>query len=525
MESIDPSPDFYPKRLGLAAILGCVAYALCSLLPFPAGTPTYPAQMAGAVTAFVATCWLSSALPLGAASLLPLPLLSMLGVLPLATQKGYGAATSYAHPILWMFFGGFILAIGIERWGLHKRIALLIISRFGVNPSRLVLGFMVASAFLSMWLMNTSTTLMLLPIAMALVSSMSASGALNEETERNFAFTLLLGIAYAASIGGTATPIGTAPNALYLSNYVPLEEAGAPKMTFLLWMGVGLPFAVLMVPLVWLLLTKVLAPVAGANPQAKAILDKQAQSMAPMDRAEKSMLALFVLAALMWTTRRDIGLGGGFSIPGWWNLMPVPHAKYIGDGSVAMFVALLAFVLPSGRRRGQALMDWEHARKMPWDIILLIGGGIAIAEAFRTTGLALAVGLALKPLISSLGPLALVILVSTAMTFLTEVTSNTAMTSLLLPILLAACQSAGIDARLLMLPATFSASCAFMLPIATPPNAIVFSSKRISMARMARVGFFVNLLGIVMITLLMWWVAIPLLGIEVEGPPTWLHKP
>ncbi|MEZ4270853.1 MAG: SLC13 family permease [Myxococcota bacterium] len=363
-----------PKRLLLGVVLACLVYFLAGLLPIGV-EQTYGARMAAAITVFVATCWLSQALPLAAASLLPC-LMPLLGVMPIGRS-----AIAYAHPIIWMFFGGFVLAIGIERWNLHRRIALRIIQRVGCEPRRLVLGFMLACGFLSMWLNNTSTTLMLLPIALALIHSMSASGALKEQDRANFAFALLIGIAYAASIGGTGTPIGTAPNALFLSSYAALERSGAPPVTFATWMMVAVPMVVILIPVVWWLLTRVLAPIGRSNPQASEVLSREAQSLAPIDRAECSMLGLFLLAALLWTTRRDLDLGSWLTIPGWWRLLPVPDAEFIGDGAVAIFVALLSFLLPSGRAPKQALMDWSHAQKLPWDILFLIGGSIAIADA------------------------------------------------------------------------------------------------------------------------------------------------
>lgn len=512
-------PDYYPARILVALVAGVALFLLAGFLPFPEGLDPYPARMAGGVTAFVAVLWLGNAMPMGAASLFPIALMPALGVLPIGQ-----AASSYAHPILWLFFGGFVLALGIERWGLHRRIALVIIAWTGVKPAFLVLGFMLSSAFLSMWLMNTSTTLMLLPIAMALVDSMKRSGAVTEEGSKNFAFTLLVGIAYAASIGGTATPIGTAPNGIYLSAYGELEAQGAPPMSFLLWMAFAIPLVMIMIPAVWLLLTRVLAPVEGGDPLAAEILAKERDELPKMDKAEKSMLWLFVLAAVLWTTRRDLDLGELGFIPGWWRLLPVPDARYVGDGAVAVFVGLLAFVLPSGKKRGQALMDWPTARRMPWEILFLLGGGIAIARAFKETGLAAAVGGALEPVVGQLHPLLMIVIVCTVMTFLTEVTSNTAMTSLMLPILAAACTVVGMDPRLLMLPATLSASCAFMLPIATPPNAIVFSSGQIPMQRMAKVGFWLNLVGIVVITMVVWFLAAPLLGIDTTSTPEWLTQ-
>lgn len=509
--------DVYPRRLVLALFVGTAAFFAAGLLPFEATAPVFAARMAAGITGFVAVCWLGNAVPLAAASLMPLALMPMFGVSPITR-----CATAYAHPIIWMFFGGFVLALGIERWGLHRRLALAIIGRVGVEPSRLVLGFMVAAAFLSMWLNNTSTTLLLLPIALALIKAVSDAGAVPGDGEGNFAFALLLGVAYACSIGGMGTPIGTPPNALFFSQYSLFEARGAPTLGFLRWLMVGLPLVVVMLPLVWLLLTRVLAPLPPGTTEAKAILDAEAAALPPMDAAQRRMLGLFGLAALLWVTRNDFQLGELLTLPGWWRLLPVTDGDHIGDGAVAVFVAILSFIVPSGRRRGEAIMNWQTARELPWEILLLIGGGIAIANAFMDTGLAKSIGASLLPLANTLHPLAMLMLVCTLMTFLTEVTSNTATTALLLPVLSSMSVSAGMDPRLLMLGATFSASCAFMLPIATPPNAIVFSSGRIHMGRMAAAGLWINLLGVLVITAVVWLIAVPVMGIEVGTLPPWL---
>jgi len=510
--------DFSAKALTFGLVNAVILYFAAGALPLPDTASPYAAQMAAGITGFVATCWLASAIPLGAASLLPLALMPMLGVMPLNK-----IAVAYAHPVIWMLFGGFVLALGVERWNLHHRIALGIIHRVGVEPKRLVLGFMVASAFLSMWLSNTATTLLLLPIALALVATLKDAGGVGEEDEKNFSFTLLLGIAYAASLGGLGTPIGTAPNALYLSNYDVFEAQGAPAMSFLLWMAVAVPVVLIMIPLVWWLLTHILAPAHVNLGNAQEILDAESEKLPPMDSAERRMLGLFAVAAILWSTRRDIDLGA-FSIPGWWNLFPVENAQYIGEGAISVLLCLAAFLIPSGRKPGQALINWETANKVPWDILLLIGGGIGIAKSFAATGLAEGVALALKPIAASTPALAMVILIAFMMTFLTEVTSNTATTALLLPILSSTAIAAQMDPRLLMLPATLSASCAFMLPIATPPNAIVFSSGKIPMQRMARVGFWINLLGVVVVSAVIWFIAVPLLGIDTQGMPAWAAK-
>lgn len=510
--------SFKPKLFPLALLAGASAYLLTGALPFD-GDP-YRGQMAAGITALVAVCWLSNVIALGAASLLPLGLMPLFGVLDIQE-----ASSAYAHPVIWMFFGGFILALGIERWGLHRRIALNIVIRIGAEPTRLVLGFAIAAAALSMWLNNTAMTLLLLPIATALIDSMERAQGVTGTNAKNFAFSLLIAIAYACSIGGIATPIGTAPNAMLLSNYAAYEEAGAPPLTFPIWMSSGVPLVALMIPIVWLLLTRVLAPVTGENPRAREILENEARSLPPMSVPERRMGLVFLAAALLWTFRRDIDLGTLGSIPGWWRLFPVGDAESMGDATVAALVAVTSFVIPAGDRRSDALMNWETARRLPWDILFLIGGGIAIAKSFSSTGLALALGESIQPILQAMPTLGMVLTVCFAMTFLTEVTSNTAMTALMLPVLGGTALALDVDPRLLMVPATFSASCAFMLPIATPPNAIVFSSGRISMVRMARVGFVINLIGVALITLTVWLLSVPVMGISLDAAPAWAAIP
>lgn len=510
------SDDSYrPRWLMLAVALAVIAWFAAGLLRFEGDS--YAPRMAAAITAFVAVCWLTNLVALGAASLMPLALMPLLGVLPIDA-----AATSYSHPVIWMFFGGFVLALGIERWGLHRRIALNIVLRAGARPSRLVLGFAIAAAALSMWLNNTAMTLLLLPIALALIESMERANGVSGKSAENFAFALLLAIAYSCSIGGMGTPIGTAPNALMMSNYTAFEIRGAPPLTFSVWMSIALPLVLIMVPLVWWLLVRYLAPVSGENPEARRVLQKEARALPEMSVPERRMLVLFLGAALAWTLRRDINLGELGTIPGWWHLFPVDSARLMGDAAVAALVAVASFLIPAGGGNKGALMNWKTAQGLPWDILFLIGGGIAIAKAFQETGLAAAIGKSIEPALSSLPVIGMIALVCFAMTFLTEFTSNTAMTALLLPVLGGTALALEIDPRILMLPATFSASCAFMLPIATPPNAIVFSSGRVSMARMARVGWVINIVGVVLITLVFRYLAMPQLGIEATAPlPPW----
>lgn len=503
----------------VGVLLAGLAYWTTGFLPFSESVSPYPARMGAAITALTAACWLGNGLSLGAASLIPLALMPTLGVLPIGV-----AAPSYAHPILWLFFGGFVLALGVQRWGLHRRIALAVLVRIGAQPARLIFGFMAAAALLSMWLSNTATALLLFPIAIALVRSLVDSRAVDVSSRENFSFALLLGIAYGCSVGGVATPIGTAPNALFLSTLESYGERGAPPISFLSWMVLALPVTLVLLPLIWIYLVRFASRLPRGHPEARSILEEKARELEPMSKAEWRMAALFVLVALLWMTRQDFDLGKLGTIPGWWRLMPVQEAADIGDGAVATFVALLAFLIPSGRKRGESLMNWDEAKKMPWEILYLLGGGILIARAFSETGLSEAIGLFIKPTVSDLHPLGMIVLVCVMVTFLTEVTSNTAVVALLLPVLASTAAASDVDPRLLMLPATFSASCAFMLPIATPPNAIVYASGEIPMARMARTGFALNLLGVVVIALVTWLVAVHVLGIDPYQSPEWARE-
>ncbi|MCK5688860.1 SLC13/DASS family transporter [Myxococcota bacterium] len=505
-------------KLVAGPLLAIVFFFLAGLLPFEPDTNTLPPQLAAAITAWVASYWLTGAIPLGAASLLPLVLMPIMGVLPFAK-----VAPSYAHPVIWLFFGGFILALGVERWRLHNVLALGIIKRAGPNPYRLIFGFMLAAAGLSMFISNTATALLLLPIATATVASLVKDGLIPDKHKEPVLITLLLGIAYACSIGGIGTPIGTPPNALFLANYQGFVDKGAPPISFGTWMSLGLPLVAIFLPLVFLFLILILRHQIGKSSSKKAgelHIEKQ-----KLTGSQLRMLLLFGLAALLWLTRRDVTFTETFTLPGWWRLLPIKAAGAVGDGTVAVGVALLTFIIPSGdepdKKPGTKLMDWAHAQKLPWDILLLFGGGIAIAKSFEATGLAHAVGVSMQSTMSALPPILMIASIGFLTTFLTEVTSNTAMTALLLPILASAAPAANIDPRLPMLAATFSASCAFMLPIATPPNAIVFSTGTFSMKQMAKIGFGINLLGVLVITLVVWFWAVPLLGIQIDTLPDW----
>lgn len=453
---------------GLALGLGAAGAAAVGLACNLSGLS--PAiSWTAATTLLCATWWIFEPIPIPATSLVPFALLPLVGVLD--HQR---VAESYGHTLILLLLGGFILSTAMERSGAHRRLALglarLLQSREGhTTPRRLVLGFMIAAAVASMWISNAATTLVLVPIALA---------TLERTRDEATAAAVLLGICYAASIGGLGTPIGTPPNLLFMASYA--EVTGA-DITFLGWMRIGVPVVLLLVPAAFLLLTRRLpsAPLPGLAP------------LGPWTPAERRVLVVFAMTALAWVTRAA-------PAGGWQGLLGIDTA---GDATVALAAVVALFLLPDGR--GQRLLDWESAAAIPWGILLLFGGGLALAAAFHSSGLSALIGARVAaltdvPVLPMMGALCLTV------TFLTEVTSNTATVALLMPLLASAAISAGLEPAHLMLPAALSGSCAFMLPVATAPNAIVFGTGRVSTTQMARTGFWLNLVGVGIISLVCW---------------------
>ncbi|HKB15348.1 MAG TPA: SLC13 family permease [Planctomycetota bacterium] len=495
-----PIPFLAGLALGLAAALAAAGLA--------------PAQRAtAAITAATTSWWIGGAMPLGATSLFPFVALPLAGAMPVGT-----VAAAYFDPIILLFFGGFLLALGIERWGLHRRIAYGIVRRVGARPRRLVLGLMLGTAFISMWVSNTATALLMLPIALAVVSAVEQDGGGRNE---NFAFCALLGVGYAASIGGLGTPVGTAPNLILLGQYRSFFPE-APPIAFAKWMAACVPLLLVFLLATWAILAT-FAPPGPANPRVAALVEERARALGRWTPAERRMGLLFVLAALGWLFRQPIDLGGGLRVPGWSALLPDPKA--LDDAVVAVGVAFLGFLVPSGNEKGKSLLDWETAARVPWDILLLLGAGFAIAKAFEASGFSRTVGDLLLPAMHGAPPLLLVAGVCTVVTFLSEFASNTATAQFMMPVLRGVAAAASLDPLLLLLPAGLAASCGFMLPIATPPNAIVFASGRIPVRRMARVGLLVDLVGIAAITALVFSLGGPVFGIRFDGPPPWAAEP
>lgn len=422
-----------------------------------------------AVTTLCASWWVLEPIPIAATSIIPFAAFPLLGV---ATHKT--VASAYGHTLILLLLGGFILSRAVETAGAHRRIALGMVRLTGGGSRQLVLGFMLASAICSMWISNTATTLMLLPVAMAVLDQA------DDSPNDVLAVPLLLGIAYAASIGGVGTLIGTPPNVFFAGFYY--DKTGT-EYGFLQWMKIGIPVVAIMLPLAWLFLTRHLPkPRRGDPPQAIVLPNLPAWTS-----AEVRVMTIFGFAAAAWIFR---------SAPfgGWSELFGTPGA---GDSTVALAAVVALFVIPDNR--GRPLMSWEDAESIPWGLLLLFGGGIAIAQAFQSSGLSLAVGKQLAEVANS--PLVLVVaVICLCVTFLTEVVSNTATTTLLMPLLFAAAMEAGVLPESLLIPAALSASCAFMLPVATAPNAIVFGTGKIGSPTMLREGVVLNLVGVVVIS-------------------------
>ncbi len=510
------SDSSYSKFKLVGLVTGPIAFIVVLLLPTPDGM-SIEGQRAAAVAVLMAIWWLTEALPLAGTALLPIALYPILGVLSASE-----VTREYGDYNIFLFAGGFFIAMAMQKWNLHERIALNVVVRAGTDLRRLVGGFMLATAGLSLWISNTATALMMMPIAFAVIEQFEART--SREAMRSFSTCLLLGIAYASSIGGIGTIIGTPPNLVLTAQFSRLFPEAQP-IGFFNWMLVGIPLVIVFLPIVWLLLVRVLFPIGGGSAAiALDTLHNRLNELGPMSRGEKTVLTVSTLTALAWIFRADIELGQTLTIPGWSNLATTVFGvdpKFINDATVAIFFSVVLFVTPVNLRKGDFALDWEWARRIPWDVLLLFGGGLALAAGFAETQLVEWIGGRLE-MLSGLHPIFLILTIALVITFVTELTSNTAVSTIVLPIIGgAAASSLGLNPLLLMIPAALSASCAFMLPVATPPNAIVFSSGRFTVADMARAGIAINLIGTVLITLLTYFVAVPAFDIVIGEVPTW----
>lgn len=500
------------KQIGF--FLGPIVFVLMLLLPAPEGMKVEAWRVA-AVTALMAIWWISEAIPIPATSLLPIAMFPLLGIM-----KSSASTAPYANHLIYLFMGGFFLAVTMERWNLHRRIALLTIKAIGTSPSKMIMGFMVATAFLSMWVSNTATTMMMVPIGLAVVQQATGfdhdqlrSG--GEGVQFNFGRALMLGIAYAASMGGVATIIGTPPNTVMAGM---VEKMFGVEIGFGQWMLFGVPLSVIMIAISWILLTKVLFPTGNMELAGGAkIIDDEYKKLGPMSKQEKQIVMVGCFVATFWLAR-------GFLKKAPFVLDMMPHFGYIADATIGILGALILFAIPTNFKKSEFLLDWKTAVKIPWDVILLFGGGLAIANGFAKTGLAAYIASQLGGLegASMLIFVGVVVLITI---FLTEITSNTATATLLVPIMGSAAIAMGVHPFATIVGACVAASFAFMLPVATPPNAVIFGSGCVSIKQMAKTGLWLNIVGALLITVFVVYILPVLWGVDLNVLPEWAVMP
>jgi sodium-dependent dicarboxylate transporter 2/3/5 len=467
------------QHIGL--VLGPLLFVIILKFFHPEGlNETANAVLASAV--WVAIWWITEALPIAVTALLPIVLFPLSGGLSLKETTA-----SYGHKYIFLFIGGFILAIAIEKWKLHKRIALTIIKLVGTNVVNIILGFMIATAFLSMWISNTATAVMILPVGMAIVAQLRDNPATVEDENLIFGKALMLAIAYSASIGGMATLIGTPPN-LVLAGVV--QETYGVEITFSQWFSFGFPISIILLIICWLYLTRVAFTFKQkAFPGGRDEINKQLKALGKVSYEEKTVLVVFVLTAFAWITR---------------SFLIKQFIPAIDDTIIAVSFAIVLFILPN-KERDKKIIAWEDTVKLPWGILLLFGGGMALALGFDSSGLALWLGEQMTNLQTLSLFLVLFILIA-AVNFLTEITSNLATTAMILPVLIPLATILNIHPYFLMVGATVAASCAFMLPVATPPNAVVFGSGYLKIEDMVKKGVWMNIISIIILTLIVYYV-------------------
>ena len=480
------------KRAGL--IGGILVFVILLFLPVPEGLSD-AAWKTAAVTILMGIWWITEAIPISATALLPIVLFPVLGVFSIGDATG-----PYANPLIFLFMGGFVIALAMEKWNLHKRIAITIVNFVGIKPSSIIIGFIIASAFLSMWVSNTATAIMMLPIAMSILELLDKN---DKSAKINFEIVLVLTIAYACNIGGMGTLIGTPPNAL-LAGFV-LENYNI-EISFLDWMMVGVPIMLVSLPLMYVILTKFVYPIRIKElPGGKELIQSQMERLGNISNQEKKVAVVFVSAALLWMFRPLLSS----VVPG------------LSDAGIAIGAAVAFFMIPANSEENRFLLKWSDTKRLPWGMLILFGGGLSMASAISSTGLATWIGSGIGSL--NTWPIILIILIVIALiVFLTEMTSNTASTAAFLPILASVAIGLGENPFLLAIPTVLGASCAFMLPVATPPNAIVYGSGKISIPEMSKAGLWLNIMFILLLTLASLTLVSWVFGIEIGVLPEWV---
>jgi sodium-dependent dicarboxylate transporter 2/3/5 len=480
------------KRIGF--LVGAAVAIVMLLVPAP-GALSPEAWRTAAIGSLMAIWWITEALPIPATALVPLVLFPLLGIASMSA-----AASPFANETIFLFMGGFIIAAALEACGLHRRIAVTIIGLVGTRPANLIGGFMLATAFLSMWVSNTATVVMVLPMATSVIIAIE-EGSTHTHAYDNFSIALLLGIAYAASIGGVGTLIGTPPTALLAAF---MSESYGIQIGFLQWMFVGMPVVIVGLPLTWLILTRILHPVGHTTSEqdgeVREAFDRVAVSLGPMSRTETTVACIATLVAIAWVTRPILER----VLPG------------ISDAGIAMTGALLMFLVPTNWKRGEFPLRWQDADRIPWAILVLFGGGLSLAAAVQATGLAQGIGNAMAGFGAWPVPL-IVFAVTVIVILLTELTSNTATAATFLPIVASVSLGLGHPALLLAAPAAMAAGLSFMMPVGTPPNALVFATGRLTIPMMARAGILLNVLFAILIQIATFLIALRVLGVDAGG--------
>lgn len=506
---------------------------LILVLPTPTGM-TPAAHRFVSVAVLMAGLWVTQALPLAATSLLPLALFPLFGI-----QTAEDTSKAFVEDSLFLYIGGMILALGIERWNLHRRIALNIVSIVGVSPRRMVFGFGAATFGLSMWISNTACTMLMLPIGLAMLKILDDGEGANctavSRRSTQLAVPLLLILAYGSTLGGMATLVGTPTNSVAVGIYRK-QLPDAPEIYFSQWFLACVPISMVYFAVVWYVLVRKLPAASSSDQELSADLRRRLNSLGPMTQPEFRMLVVFSITAVLWVTREPLKLGSVELFSGWYQqyvkaiswisirLGTAPEAaeifagkRFISDATVAIAMASLLFFLPSGTldryRRIIPLMDWKTAHRLPWDMILLFGGGFALASGFKATALDKWLGLTLQGPLSEVPGWLVIMILCLMLTMLSELASNVATVNAIIPTVLALAAPLDMDPRMLFVPATLACSCGFMLPVGTPPNGIVFSTGRIPAGQMAIQGLWLNLIGVPILTLATYLLIRPIMGI------------
>src|SRR5690625_566570 len=493
-----PSKKSYSTAQKFGLLFGPLLFILTMLFFSPEGLANEGRSVL-AVTLWVATWWITEAIPIPVSSLLPIVLLPLTGAL----EPG-AVTSSYGDDIIFLFLGGFFIATAMEKWNLHRRIALAIIAFIGTSTQRILLGFMAATAFLSMWVSNTAAVMMMVPMGLAITAQVAAAlkGMPEEKELPKFEKALIFGIGYAGTIGGLGTLIGTPPNIILAAQ---VKELFGVEISFAGWMLIAVPIVIILTMATWFYLGRFAFKMdIKGLPGGKEVIQKERHALGKMIHEEKVVSAVFIFAAFMWITREFI----------WIDILPD-----LKDGMIAVVAAALLFTIPTSKKYGSRVLAWEDSKEIPWGVLLLFGGGLAIAAGFRETGLSEWIGTRLTVL-DGFHILIIITLSTLLVLALTEITSNTATATMILPVLASLALALQIHPFALMVPAAMAANCAFMLPVGTPPNAIIFGTGKLRIIDMVRVGFFINVFALMLIVMIIYWLMPIAWGIDLNVVPS-----